>query len=616
MLGNERTGTISPLTARRQMTWRYLIALALIGCLATISYLTATISIESEQESGAIINVSGRQRMLSQRIAFYINRADNAGRVAESENPLEEARAAIDLFEKSHNALITGSGGLGLTRELHSGAKAIYYGPKALDTLSRNYVELARDAVAHLEGGKRVPEDLLDRLNVFAASSLLRALDAAVKEFERDSRTKIDRLMAVETAVFFLTIALLLLEGTLIFQPTVRRIYHAMVVAREAERYSTRAARDRKLVLDTVSHELHTPLNLLSYSLATIDPSKLTEEQTYSFSRISEAASDIMETVGAVLTYVSIDSGDAEIQLAPVDTQQMINNVIEHKSKDAEKKNLKFYSQAIDDKRADLPVLMLDREHVTQIISRLVSNAIRFTDRGRVILGYGFFEKEKGSGCLKIRIQDTGIGIPKESINDLFSPFQSSARSGDQKRGLGLGLNYAKQMTERMGGKIEVNSKLGNGSAFTITLPAKVAQPTAGEPSQQNLTAPSGLKCLIAEDNPVNQLIIVRLLMSDGHTVKTVENGKQAVEAASQETYDAILLDIVMPEMRGDEACRQIRAMNQQNCPPIIAVTANALPEDIKGYMEAGFCSVVAKPIEPEKLRSAMKLRPNTHQIS
>lgn len=610
MLGNERIVTISPLAARRQMTWRYLIALALIGCLATVSYLTATISIKAEQESGAIINVSGRQRMLSQRIAFYINRADHDHHVKSEENPLEEARAAIGLFEQSHNALISGSGDFGLTRALHSGAEAIYYGPTALDTLSRNYVELSRSAIAHLERGEQVPEEMMERLNGFATSNLIQALDAAVEEFERANRAKIDRLMAVETVVFFLTMALLLLEATLIFQPTVRRIYHAMVVAREAERHSTRAARDRKLVLDTVSHELHTPLNLLSHSLATLDPDKLTEEQKFAFARISEASSDIMETVGAVLTYVSIDNGDAEIKLDPVDTQQLIDNVICHQSKDAEKKNLKFYSQAIDDRRADLPVLMLDREHVTQIISKLVSNAIRFTDRGRVILGYGFFEEEKGKGYLQIRIQDTGTGIPKESIEDLFSPFQSSARSGDQKRGLGLGLNYAKRMTERMEGKIEVQSKLGEGSAFTVTLPTEIAQSTVREP-KPNLASPSGLKCLVAEDNPVNQLIIVRLLTAEGHTVKTVENGKQAVEAASQEAYDAILLDIVMPQMRGDEACRQIRAMKQQDCPPIIAVTANSLPEDIAGYMEAGFSSVVAKPIDPEKLRQAMTSSPN-----
>ncbi len=615
MLGNASIGTISPLTARRQMTWRYLIALALIGCLATISYLTATISIKAEQESGAIINVSGRQRMLSQRIAFYINRADHDHDVKIDENPLEEARAAIGLFEQSHNALISGSGDFGLTRALHSGAEAIYYGPTALDTLSRNYVELSRSAIAHLERGERVPEELMERLNGYAASTLIQALDAAVKEFEQASRTKIDMLMTVETVVFFLTIALLLLEATLIFQPTVRRIYHAMVVAREAERHSTRAARDRKLVLDTVSHELHTPLNLLSHSLATVDPSQLTEEQKNAFARISEASSDIMETVGAVLTYVSIDNGDAEIKLAPVDTQQMINNVISHRSKDAENKNLRFYSQAIDDRRADLPILMLDREHVTQIISKLVSNAIRFTDRGRVILGYGFFEEANGSGNLQIRIQDTGTGIPKEGIEDLFSPFQSSARSGEQKRGLGLGLNYAKRMTERMNGKIEVQSKLGEGSAFTITLPATVAHPGVAE-DNQTLTPPSGLKCLVAEDNPVNQLIIVRLLTAEGHTVKTVENGTQAVEAASQKTYDAILLDIVMPEMRGDEACRQIRAMYPQKCPPLIAVTANALPEDIEGYMEAGFSSVVAKPIDPEKLRHAMTYCPEEQKIS
>lgn len=606
MLGNERTGPISPLAARRQLTWRYLIALALIGCLATLSYLTTSLSIESEREAGAVINISGRQRMLSQRIAYYLNMANSLVPVQTVEEQVANARSAIDLFAISHEAIVSSSESLGLTQQLHSGASAIYYGPKALDTLSRNFVELARTAIGHLERGNRVPVEVMDRINGYASGSLLKGLDAAVKEFENNNRIKIERLMAVETAVFFLTIALLLLEAILIFQPTVRRIYHALVVAREAEVQSTRAAHDRKLVLDTVSHELHTPLNLLTHSLSTLDHSGLSDDQKQAIDRISEASTDIMETVGAVLTYVSLDNGEADIRLAPVEVESLLQDIITEQSKDAEKKNLKFYSQAIDDNHGDLPLLMLDRDHVTQIISRLVSNAIRFTENGRVILGYGFFEQAGGNGNFQVRVQDTGTGIPKEHIADLFSPFQSSARSGEQRRGLGLGLTYAERMARRMGGKIEVQSKLGDGSAFTLTLPAQIANPDEHTDRVPVAASPASLQCLIAEDNPVNQLILTRLLKEEGHTVKAVVNGKQAVEAAAAETFDAILLDIVMPEMRGDEACRKIRDLLKENCPPLIAVTANALPEDVEGYMAAGFKSVVAKPINPEKLRLAL----------
>ena len=235
-----------------------------------------------------------------------------------------------------------------------------------------------------------------------------------------------------------------------------------------------------------------------------------------------------------------------------------------------------------------------------QVLHNLINNAIKFTEQGSVTLRVSTIKNTAQTTVVKFEIIDTGIGISSEQISHLFTPFSQADNSMTRRfGGTGLGLAISKRLVTLMGGDVQVESVVDQGSLFRVTLPV-------GHSSSDRLE-PSPLRILLAEDNRINQRLVQIMLQKMGHSVEVAANGKEAVAAVIRGDFEAVLMDMQMPEMDGDEATRVIRAMpSPKNRIPIIALTADAMLDQREAYFKAGVNDLVPKPIDWEVLSDAL----------
>jgi two-component system CheB/CheR fusion protein len=275
----------------------------------------------------------------------------------------------------------------------------------------------------------------------------------------------------------------------------------------------------------------------------------------------------------------------------------------------------------------DVPSLVLgDEGRLRQVLVNLVGNAVKFTEQGEVGVLVGLAEagtlgsreaatrgeqpgvqasKRPGGVRLLFAVRDTGIGIPPENLSSLFESFSQATRSTHAKYGgTGLGLSIARQLVDLMGGRIWAESQPGTGSIFRFTVElSEASEPTVSadrEPEPGPEWAVRPLRVLLAEDNPVNQLLVRELLSQDGHEVVVAEDGRAALEALAREPFDVVLMDVQMPEMDGMEATRLIRDGTLPSIPrdiPVVALTAHALRGDRERFLDAGMDEYLSKPI-------------------
>jgi CheY-like chemotaxis protein len=267
-----------------------------------------------------------------------------------------------------------------------------------------------------------------------------------------------------------------------------------------------------------------------------------------------------------------------------------------------------------------------DPTRVQQVLVNLIGNAIKFTDHGAVTLRVRTIPSDGPDLRLSFAVTDTGIGIPLDKQKMIFEAFSQADGSITRRfGGTGLGLSICSRLVEMMGGRIGVDSEPGQGSCFHFEISVKAAEPTLENDSagvvSSGASRDSGktLRILLAEDNPVNRKLAIRLLEKSGHFVVAVENGLQAVEQVAHEQFDVVLMDVSMPVMDGLEATAMLRSKYADRPHlPIIAMTAHALTGDREMCLSAGMDGYLSKPIKGIDLFSAIRdvlvLRPLTNQ--
>jgi CheY-like chemotaxis protein/anti-sigma regulatory factor (Ser/Thr protein kinase) len=249
-----------------------------------------------------------------------------------------------------------------------------------------------------------------------------------------------------------------------------------------------------------------------------------------------------------------------------------------------------------------------DADRLRQILGNLLSNAVKFTPQGTV---QGLVDVNPKTGALRIVVRDSGIGIAPEKLPTLFEKFTQADNSATRRfGGTGLGLAICRELTQMMGGSIDVESLEGAGSTFTVELPLTRGKPVSAQVAETTQASDDGdLRILAAEDNPTNQQVLAAVLGSLGIEVHIVPDGKEAVEAWRTGSYDLILMDIQMPVMDGITAASTIRDQEKaigRRRTPIVALTANALTHQVEEYLAVGMDAHVAKPIEIAKLYDAI----------
>jgi CheY-like chemotaxis protein len=249
-----------------------------------------------------------------------------------------------------------------------------------------------------------------------------------------------------------------------------------------------------------------------------------------------------------------------------------------------------------------------DALRIRQVLSNLVSNAVKFTDAGEVTLSVA----AQDGGGLVFSVRDTGIGLDPQTIPKLFDKFsQADASTTRRYGGTGLGLAIVQALVEMMGGAIEVTSEPGQGATFTVTLPLGRAAAAAPETAAEGAAAPSqALRVLAAEDNPINQYVLRALMEPLEAELTLVTNGRDAVEAFERGAFDVILMDVQMPEMNGLDATRAIRRLEaeaERPPTPILALTANVMSHQLETYVAAGMDGHIPKPLDVAVLYAALE---------
>jgi signal transduction histidine kinase/ActR/RegA family two-component response regulator len=373
-----------------------------------------------------------------------------------------------------------------------------------------------------------------------------------------------------------------------------------------AQRSAEAANLSKSAFLANMSHEIRTPMNgILGYAGLALESDSV-EEQRECLQTILSSGDALLSILNDVLDLSKIESGKFDILNEPFSLRALLNEAGKVFAFRFREKGLSFELSVSD----GLPdALMGDALRLRQILLNLLGNAVKFTEEGCIGLTASG-ELEGGRINLCLSVSDSGIGIPPEKQKMIFEAFRQADDSTSKKYGgTGLGLSICAKLVELMGGKIELESTAGRGSRFSVILSMAVAENhpvrLAGEQAVQEFSEP--LRILLAEDNPVNQKLAVKLLEKQGHTVAMAGNGRRAVEAFSRGSFDLILMDIHMPEMDGLEATRRIREMEgNATRTPIIALTALAMTGDREICLAAGMDGFVAKPIRLNELCAEM----------
>lgn len=371
----------------------------------------------------------------------------------------------------------------------------------------------------------------------------------------------------------------------------------------EAAKQAGIASKAKSRFLANVSHEIRTPMNAISGMAQLLDrDTDLNETQRENVRMILTATDNMMEIINDVLDISRIEEGRLDLAPVATDLRRLVSELVEMHAVTAGQKSVR-----VEKVFRDIPRwVQVDPLRLRQVLINLIGNAVKFTDQGTVTVtvsneGPG---GHIGTHKLLFRVSDTGTGISAEDMERIFTPFTQGSDETRRYGGSGLGLTISNRLLRLMGSRLEASSTPGSGSTFEFHLELSPAEPGPEQetPAEKEQPSMEDTRVLIAEDMPMNRLLLEKSLGSMGiRNVDCVTNGEEAVEKALSGQYDYILMDVRMPVMDGLEASRRIRSAGIAT--PIIALTAQAMDEDRKACLDAGMNAYLPKPYKLDDLR-------------
>jgi len=454
-----------------------------------------------------------------------------------------------------------------------------------------------KDSIAHLNTEKLDSEDYVQ----FKEGERLKTIEQMDRENkEQQKANKVSKLISILAIALISILSLLSLS---LYKNNIIRNQSNLLLKEKnnelllAKEKAEKASKARAEFLSTVSHELRTPLNAINGITHLLLEENPKESQMNYLTSLKFSGNYLLTFINEILEINRIESSAIEVENISFNLKLLLGN-IQHSLKELASINNNAFTIEIDPNIPDF--LIGDPTKLSQIFLNLINNALKFTKNGEVKVSLGVNEINEEFTSIHFKVLDTGIGIPEEKMETVFDSFaQGSIEINRKYGGTGLGLTIVKKLIDILGGKIELQSKVGKGSEFSFDLSFKIAEeknalektPDFDESILQDK------KVLLIEDNKINQMITKKMVENKGMVCEVIDNGEDAIEAVKNNTYDLVLMDVHLPGINGTIATQTIRTFDKKT--KIIALTAISLNENREMLLSYGMNDVITKPFDP-----------------
>ncbi|MBI1364904.1 MAG: response regulator [Alphaproteobacteria bacterium] len=590
--------------------------LVFFAIFATVALIATARMASLDAARPAILSAAGEATAASQRIAFLANAYAAAPAGPQRDAIRDDLNKTIKAFREAHDILTMRAEETAEAKKDLKRIQPIYFGaPFHFDADVEAYIQSAQAVAASSPENLSPDRPPLSGLSSTKAERQFRTHLSIARELRAEAETAVRNERFAHDAIWITALVLILLEWLFLFRPIGLHVEESVEEIKKAEERTKKAAAAAELAnasksnfLRIISHEIRTPMNAVTGIAQLLRKADLPPVFAEQVRQLNAASEHLLSLANNVLDFSKLEAGTIVLQAAPFCLADELRRCADIIQPLATEKNLEF---AVDiDETADV-VLEGDAARLRQIVVNLLSNALKFTDRGKIALECSAVSIADGRAGFRLKISDTGVGISRDAQKNIFRSFEKlDAFESRRQGGAGIGLAIVAELIQAMDGSISVDSAPGTGSTFYVALSFPAAEPVAENSGSAEAQMESGprRRVLVVEDNIPNQMIAKAFLNAGGFDVTIANNGQEALDAVAREKFDLVLMDINMPVMDGLEATRILRQNPLYKNKPILAFTAHALEEDQASLRDAGLDDVLKKPVTEKGLVERVRL--------